>query len=143
MRLLVIKYQLANATDAEITVNILDQLHLANHSAAAGKNVHAWYDRGRRALIADMTDSGQLFVALGAFQDMDGHQAGDNTRTAGSRCSGWVSFDRNGTLPGNDDITVPDIDLSFSRKLIVPANGNAEIYLYLTFAPDRDSSKSV
>jgi GH15 family glucan-1,4-alpha-glucosidase len=137
-RLLVVRYQLANATDADLTINVLDQLHLANQAAAAGQSVHAWYDTGRRALIADMTASGQLFIALGAFQDMDSYQVGDDTRTSGSDCSGWVSFDRDGSLPGNGDITVPDVDLAFTRKLSVPASGTAEIYLYLTFATDRE-----
>jgi GH15 family glucan-1,4-alpha-glucosidase len=138
-RLLVIRYQLANGTGADITINILDQLHLANQAVATGQNVHGWYDASRRALIADMTASGQPFIALGAFQDMDGYQAGDDTRTSGAQCSGWVSFNQDGALPGNGDITAPDIDLAFCRKLVVPSGGNAEIYLYLTFAPDLGS----
>ena len=135
-RLFVARYQLANATAADITINVLDQLHLANQAAGAGQAVHAWYDAGRRALIADMTASGQLFVALGAFQDMDGYQAADDTQTSGAACSGWVSFDRNGTLPGNGDVTAPDVDVAFNSKLVVPAAGSAQIYLYLTFGPD-------
>ena len=79
-RLFVARYQLANTTAADITINVLDQLHPANQAVGAGRAVHAWYDAGRRALIADMTASGQLFVALGAFQDMDGYQAADDTQ---------------------------------------------------------------
>ena len=58
-------------------------------------------------------------------------------------CSGWVSLDRSGTLPGNGELTAPDVDVAFNRKLVVPAAGSAEIDLYLTFGPDLAVSRRV
>ena len=59
--LLVVRYTLANPTAEDITYGVLDQVHLANTGGAdPQKLVHAWYDSGRNALIADMTAFGPV-----------------------------------------------------------------------------------
>jgi len=94
---LVIRTTFSNDTAAAVDMNVLDQVHLANH---AGGNpaalVHGFYDAGRNALIADMSASGQFFVVLGALQPMDGYQVADDTDQAPTSpaASGWFTFDR-------------------------------------------------
>jgi GH15 family glucan-1,4-alpha-glucosidase len=135
----VVRYQVTNTTGREITFNILDQLHPANHGLAAGKAAHAWYDPDRRALIADLTASGQPLMALGSLDQADGYQVGNDAESSGDQRSAWSAFDENGTLPGNTTIDALDLDLAFNRKLTVAAGKSAETFLYLAFGPDQAS----
>ncbi|HEV2273059.1 MAG TPA: hypothetical protein VGR96_02770, partial [Acidobacteriaceae bacterium] len=127
----VVRYTLKNPTSGAITFNILDQVHLNNLDP--GKNVHAWYDAANNALIADMTASGQLFVILGALQAVDGYQAGNDadTSTSSPAVCGWCSFDANGTLKNNGDLTAANVDLAFNKRLTVAAGETQNVYFYL------------
>ena len=140
--LIVVHYLLTNATSTELIFNILDQLHPANRGAGSGQLVRVSYDTDRRLLIADLTASGQPRLALGAFDAMDGYQAGDESQTAGATSGAWASFQQAGTLPGNGTLAATDVDLAFNRRLPVPANGSAETYLYLTIGPDLASIRA-
>jgi len=127
----VVRYTLNNPTAASVTFNVLDQVHLNNVDMS--KNVHAWYDAANNALIADMTASGQLFVVLGALQSVDGYQAGDESVTSPSSptVAGWYSFDANGTLMRNGDLTAPNVDLAFNNRVPVGAGSVVSIYFYI------------
>jgi hypothetical protein len=66
---IVARYSITNRGAAPVVFNVLDQLHLANLAGGdPARQVHAWYDAQRNALIADMSASGQFFVVLGAFE---------------------------------------------------------------------------
>ncbi|SRR6266487_379359 len=135
----VIRYSLTNKTDSDLTFNILDQIHLANLGAGdPARNVHAWYDAQRNALIADMSASGQFFVILGAFQAMDSYQIGDDTNSilTSPTVAGWYSFDHDGTLKNNYDLRVGNVDLAFNKRLTIMANQTSSIYLYVTIRGD-------
>ncbi len=127
----VVRYTLTNPTTESLTFNVLDQVHLNNVDLS--KKVHAWYDSANNALIADMTQSGQLFVVLGALQAVDGYQTGDEAvkTPASPTVAGWYSFDANGTLMKNADLTAADVDLSFNSRVTVAAGQAQSIYFYI------------
>jgi len=135
----VIRTAFRNDGGDPVEMNVLDQVHLANHSSTdpAGK-VHAFLDAARNALVADMSASGQFFVVLGAFQPMDGHQAGDDSDhdPASATSSGWFTFDRDGTLNGNADLRASDIDLAFSKRVALAPQETRTVDLYLTVRRD-------
>jgi GH15 family glucan-1,4-alpha-glucosidase len=125
----VVKYTLTNPGAQSITCNILDQVHLNN--LQSDKDMHAWYDPAKSALIADMTASGQLFIVLGAFDAVDGYQAADNSATTGAAASGWCTFDVDGTLRRNADVRASDVALAFNKRVSVGGNTAVEVYFYI------------
>jgi GH15 family glucan-1,4-alpha-glucosidase len=127
----VVCYTLANTTTGSIAVNVLDQVHLNTTDQA--QQIHAWYDATQNAFIADMTASGQLFVVLGALQVVDGYQAANDadTSTTSPTVSGWCSFDANGTLQNNADVTATDVSLAFNKRVTVAAGQTATVYFYI------------
>jgi GH15 family glucan-1,4-alpha-glucosidase len=136
---IVVRYTLTNPTGQAIVFNLLDQIHLANQGAGdPNQNVHAWYDAGRNALVADMSASGQFFVILGAFQPMQGHQVGDESvnNVANPSVAGWYSFDNDGTLHNNNDLHAGDVDLGFNQPVNLPAGGSSSLFFYLTIRGD-------
>jgi len=139
----VVRYSLTNKSNAEVEFNVLDQLHLANVALGnPSKNVHAWFDAGRNALVADMTASGQFFVVLGAFQAMDGHQVGDDTDSnpASVTCAGWHSFHLDGSLKNNGEINAGNVDLAFNKRLTISAGATQVLSFYLTVRGDLASA---
>ncbi len=127
----VVRYTLTNPTSQSVTFNVLDQVFLNNLDAS--KSIHAWYDSANNALIADMTQSGQLLVVLGALQAVDGYQAGnggDKTPTSPT-AGGWYSFDANGTLMKNADVNAADVNLGFNNRVTVAAGQAQSIYFYI------------
>ena len=127
----VVRYTLSNPSATTVTFNVLDQVHLNNLDPS--KNVHAWYDAGNNALIADMTASGQLFVFLGALQAVDGYQCGDEyvTSPASPSVAGWYSFDANGTLMKNGDLTAPNVDLALNNRVVIAPGTSRTVYYYI------------
>ncbi|KAA6461998.1 hypothetical protein DYQ86_10220 [Acidobacteria bacterium AB60] len=127
----VVRYTLSNPSSTAVTFNVLDQVHLNNLDTS--KNVHAWYDGANNALIADMTASGQLFVFLGALQPVDGYQCGDEhvTSPANSAVAAWYSFDSNGTLPKNGDLTTGNVDLAFNNRVVIAPGDTRTLYYYI------------
>ena len=127
----VVRYTFTNPTQTSLTFNVLDQVHLNNLDRT--KNVHAWYDSANNAFIADMTASGQLFIFLGALQAVDGFQAGDEAATDPTQptAAGWYSFDADGSLRNNADLTAADVDLAFQKRVTVAAGASETIYFYI------------
>lgn len=138
----VVKYTVNNPTAGVTTFNILDQVHLNNVDMS--KNVHAWYDTSNNALIADMTASGQLFVILGALQAADGYQAGDESVTSpgSATVAGWYSFDANGTLMKNGDLTAANVDLAFNNRIVVGPGATQSIYFYIGVCETRSAASA-
>ena len=139
---LVVQYRLRNPTAGPITFNILDQVHLANVNST--RNVHAWYDSDRNALIADMSASGQFFAVLGVFQQMEGHQVGDETVSdlGSPAVAGWYSFDHDGTLKNNGELWAANISLAFQQRLTVAPGEAQSLYLYLTIRGDLPTAQA-
>ena len=127
----VVRYTLTNSATETITFNILDMVHLNNLDAS--KNVHAWYDAGNCALIADMTASGQFFLFLGALDPVDGHQTANDsdTSTSSATVSGWCSFNANGTLMNNNDVQTSNVDLAFNKRLTVDPGQSQSVHFYI------------
>jgi Glycosyl hydrolases family 15 len=139
-RFFVVRYELTNPGDVSITFNLLDQVHLANLGAGdPARAVHAWYDARRNALIADMSASGQFFVALGAFEPVDGYQVGDDDeRNPGvPTASGWSTFDNDGTLHNNGELRAANVALAFQRRLTVAPGRTETASFYLSIRADR------
>jgi GH15 family glucan-1,4-alpha-glucosidase len=134
---IVVRTSLTNRTDEMLTWNVLDQVHVNNTQAhTAGATVHAWYDATRNALFADMSASGQFFIVLGAFGKVTGFQCGDESVSSVDNkvVAGWYSFDHDGTLKGNSDLTAADVDLAFNNRVTVGAGATARADLYLAIA---------
>lgn len=138
----VVRYALTNPTNASITFNILDQVHLNNLDIS--KNVHAWYDAANNAFIADMTASGQLFLVLGALQPVDGYQVGNDrdSSAASATVGGWFSFDGNGTLKNNADLVAPDVDLAFHKRITVDPGQTQVIHFYIAVCETQADANS-
>ena len=50
--------------------------------------------------------------------------------------SGWYSFNHEGTLKNNDDLTASDISLAFTKRMVVQPGQNMTVYFYLAIAED-------
>ncbi|MGB8381904.1 MAG: hypothetical protein WCG47_11740, partial [Dermatophilaceae bacterium] len=133
---LVVRYTLRSTAQETLTFNLLDQVHLRKDSH--GRSLHAWYDAGRHALIADLSAIGLAVVALGAFQPPEGHQVADDASAdpASPMCSGWHRFNRDGTLPGNDVVDAPDVSMAFQQRLTVGPGASQEVWFYLAVGAD-------
>lgn len=136
---LVVRYDLVNPTATSLVISLLDQVHLT--PAGTNQQISAWYDTARNALIADMTTSGEVAVALGAFQNVDGYQVGDDTDSAvtSPAVSGWYSFNHDGTLKNNDQLKAVDISLAFCQRVSLAAGQRTSLYFYLALAGDVSS----
>jgi GH15 family glucan-1,4-alpha-glucosidase len=139
----VIRTSLRNPGAGPVDMSVLEQVHLANVAGSdPAARVHATFDATRNALVADMSASGQFFVVLGALQPMDAHQVGDDADRdpASATASGWSTFDRDGTLRGNDDLLASDVDLAFVKRLTIPPQETRSVDLYLTVRGDLGSA---
>lgn len=132
---LVVKYRLHNSGASAVNLNILDAVHL-NNAGSSGQNVSASWDATRTAADADMSASGQYHVVLGALDGADGHQVGDDTNStlSSSTVAPWYTFDNNGTLSNNASVTAMNVDLAISKRVNVPAGGDAAASFYLAIA---------
>lgn len=131
---IVARYTLKNNSGSSKTVNVLDMLHVNN---TTGNSIGASYDNTRKALIVDMSASGQPYLALGAFATPTGYQAADDTETntANSDASPWVTFDNNGTLKNNGSVSATDVSVGFNQSVAVAGSGGtAAVYFYLALA---------
>lgn len=136
------RYRIENPTEETINWNLLDQLLPA--APCPPEPRHGWYDAKRNALFVDRGPSHELSVLmLGAFQDMDGLQVGAESETDldSPKCSGWFSFDHNGTLHGNQDLVADDLELTFQKKLSLRPRESAELYFYLSAQSDLASAR--
>jgi len=142
--ILVVKYAITNTTSAPLTYNLLDQVHLNNVQKGSGTNEHASYDGARNALFADMSPSGQYYVALGAFAPVDSYQAGNDgdSNTADATSGSWYQFDASGSLKDNANLTTPDVDLAMQKRVALAANGSATVYFYLTVQGSLSAAQS-
>ncbi|MGE5602165.1 MAG: glycoside hydrolase family 15 protein [Nitrososphaerales archaeon] len=133
---LVVRYTLRSTAQEALTFDLLDQLHLRRDSL--GTPVHAWYDAGRRALIADLSAIGLAVVALGALEPPDGFQVADDADAdpASPTCSGWRRFNRDGLLPDNDEVEAADVSVAFQQRVTVDPGSSRSVFFYLAVGAD-------
>ncbi|MFC5469541.1 glycoside hydrolase family 15 protein [Cohnella suwonensis] len=128
-------YTFTNAGGSAVNYNLLEQIHVNNKTIGGANSTNsASYDSTRNALIVNMSNSGQYYVALGAFQTATGYQAGDDTvsNTSSSTVAPWYTFDNNGTLKNNASVTATDISVAFQNSITIPANGSVTLSFVAT-----------
>ncbi|WP_447986979.1 glycoside hydrolase family 15 protein [Nitrospira sp. Nam74] len=136
---LVVRYDLVNPTPTSLVVSVLEQVHLT--PAGTNQQISAWHDAATNALIADMAASGEVAVALGAFQAVDGYQVADDADSTltSPTVSGWYSFNHDGTLKNNDQVKAADISMAFCKRVLLAAGQRTSLYFYLALAGDVSS----
>jgi GH15 family glucan-1,4-alpha-glucosidase len=143
---LVVKYTFQNLTNGARTFNVLEQAHLNNKTLGnpSPNWQHGWWDVSRNALGADMSQSGQFYIELGAFQTMDSRQVGDdaNSNPADVNSAPWYQFDTNGTLQNKGDLWTQRLDLGFQKTLSLPANGSASVAFYYAIGSTQAAAES-
>ncbi|HEY3229136.1 MAG TPA: glycoside hydrolase family 66 protein, partial [Roseiflexaceae bacterium] len=143
---LVIKYTFQNLTNGARTFNFLEQAHLNNKTLGnpSPNWQHGWWDVSRNALGTDMSQSGQFYIELGAFQTMGSHQVGDdaNSNPTNTNSAPWYQFDANGALLNNGDIWTQRLDLGFQKSLSIPANGSTTLAFYYTIGSTQAAAES-
>lgn len=143
---LVVKYTFQNLTNSARTFNFLEQAHLNNKtkSNSSPNWQHGWWDSSRNALGTDMSQSGQYYIELGAFQTMDSHQVGNDadSNPSSSNSAPWYQFDANGTLQNTGDLWSQDLDLGFQKSISLAANGSASLALYYAIGSTQSAAES-
>lgn len=141
---LVVQYRLTNSSGSPVTMNILDALHLHN-TGSSGQNVHATWDATRNADVVDMSASGQYQLVLGALGGAPtGHQVGDDTVSSltSPTVAPWYTFDNNGTLAGNTNVSAMDVDVALNKQVSVPAGSTVKQSFYLAIAATSSAALS-
>ncbi len=129
---MVVQYHLTNPGSTPVTWSVLDQVHLNNVNPNV--NVTTSYNSALNTLTANMTASGQYYMALGALQSPTYYQAGnDSNTTASSPTAGaWYQFNTYGTLADNGTLQTPNVDMAFENRVSIPAEGSTNLYYYLS-----------
>ncbi len=143
---LVVKYTLQNLTGSARTINLLEQAHLNNktkNNPSPGWQ-HGWWDVSRNALGVDMSQTGQFYVELGAFQTMDSYQVGNDAVTDPNDVNSapWFQFDATGTLKNKGDHWNQNMSLGFQKAVSVPANGSASVSFYYAIGSTQAAAES-
>ncbi len=120
-------FTFTNPTGSAIDYNMLEQIHVNNKTKGGTNQTNTGsYDAARNTLFVNMSNSGQYYVALGAYQTMDGYQVADDTQSslAASDVAAWYTFDNNGTVKNNSSKTAVDISVAFQDRFTIPANSS-------------------
>lgn len=127
---IVTRYTLTNTGSKSLTYSILDMIHPNNTSS---NNVSEYYDSNRKAIFIDMSNAGQPCMALGAFTTPTYYQVANDadSNTSSSTCSPFYTFDNNGRLNNNANVTASDVSAGFEQKVTIPAGSSQYVYFYL------------
>lgn len=127
---IVVRYSFHNTGGTSLTYSVLDMLHPNNTTS---NSVTASYDSTRRALIANMSASGQPYLAVGAFEAPAYYQAANDSDSNldSATCSPWFTYDNNGTLKNNSSVTTQNISAAFVQSVSVAAGGTSYVYFYM------------
>jgi GH15 family glucan-1,4-alpha-glucosidase len=128
--LIVTRYTLKNPGSSSVTYSILDMLHPNNSSS---NTISANYDSTRKAVIINRSTSSQPYLTLGAFSDPSYYQVADDSdsNTSSQTCSPWYTFDNNGTLNNNSNVSASDISVALAQTVTIPAGGTQHVYFYM------------
>ncbi|WP_161950289.1 CBM35 domain-containing protein [Clostridium thermosuccinogenes] len=139
---IVVRYSLTNTGNTNLNYSILDMLHPNNTTS---NNVTAYYDSARKALIVDMSASGQPYLALGAFETPTYYQVANDadSNLSSSTCSPWYTFDNDGTLKNNSSVTTKDPSVGFVQNVTVAANSTSYVYFYLALGTSQSNIQSI
>ncbi|MHB1681810.1 MAG: glycoside hydrolase family 15 protein [Bacilli bacterium] len=129
---MVVQYQLQNPNSSPAQWSVLDQIHLNNVNSNV--SVSGSYNSPLDALIANMTASGQYYVALGALQTPTYYQVGNDSDSTPSDSSAgaWYQFNSTGKLADNSSLQTPNMDMAFQNTVTIPAGGTVDLYYYVT-----------
>lgn len=143
---LVVEYEFENLTGSTRTFNMLEQVHLNNKTWGSGSVgwQEGWYDGSRNTLGTDMSQTGQFYLQLGAFEAMDSYQVGDDTNTdpGHSESSPWHQFDANGTLANNANLWAQDLSVGFQEEITLPAYGSDTVAFYYTIGATKAEAEA-
>lgn len=139
---MVVKYSFKNNSNSSLNYNVLDMLHPNNTS---DRNLSSYYDSSRNAVVVNMSNSGQPYLALGAFDSSASHQCAndEDTNNGSSTVSPWISFDKDGSLKNNNNVNAKDISVGFSQKVDIPANATKDVYFYVTLCTSENDIHNV
>jgi len=127
---LLTRYVIENEGNTAKEVSILDMLHPNNESTA---NISAQYRSDLNAIMVNMSAAGQYYLALGAFDTGLQYQVANDksTSTSSNDCSPWITFNNDGTLKGNNNVSCQDISVAFENTITVPAGESKEVFFYM------------
>lgn len=143
---LVIKYTFLNQTSSARTLNFLEQVHL-NNKTSSDPNPrwqHGWWDVSRNALGTDMSQTGQFYIELGAFQTMDSYQVGNDadSNPNSQTSSPWYQFDANGVLNRCGDLWSQNLSMGFQKLITVPAGGSVTLAFYYAIGSTQEEAEA-
>lgn len=139
---MVVKYTVKNTAAVTKTINIMDMLHVNNSGT---QNISASYSSADQAIMIDMSASGQYYLAHGTLElQVSGYQAANDadTNTTSAQCSPWVTFNNNGTLKNNGNVTAADISTAFTKSVTLNAGQSQDIYFYLATGASAEEVKA-
>ncbi|MCF6093617.1 hypothetical protein L1765_06395 [Microaerobacter geothermalis] len=142
---LIATYTFTNNGTSAINFNVLEQIHVNNKSIGGTNNVqHGWYDNTRNTLFVDMSSSGQYYLALGAFQTVDGYQVADDTKSdiTQNDVAPWYTFDNNGTVKNNGEVYAVDISIAFQDLVNIPGNSSVSVSFVATVQDTLSNAQS-
>ncbi|QUH30053.1 glycoside hydrolase family 66 protein [Vallitalea guaymasensis] len=134
---MVVRYTVKNNTGSEKTYNIMDMLHVDNHS---NNDITASYDSTKQVTTIDMSGAGQYYIAHGTLESsVNGYQIADDTvsDTNSNICSPWHTFNNDGTLKNNGSVTCrEDISTAFTKSVTLQSQESTDIYFYIAIGKD-------
>lgn len=140
--LVVVRYTLKNTGDKDLTYSVLDMLHPSNTS---GGSISSNYDSSRNAIIINRSNSGQPYMALGAFTKPSYYQVANDADSSlpSTTCSPWYTFDNNGTLNNNSSVTANDVSTAFAQKVTVPKGTTQNAYFYVALGSSLNDVQNI
>jgi GH15 family glucan-1,4-alpha-glucosidase len=127
-KFIIVRYRLENVTGQLRSFDFMDHVELANkqapefnHPDSSAQTHTVDYDGARGGYVADMTRTGQFWLAQGAFQPMDSHGAGGYkagpTYPGDSFQDVQRKFDRDGTLNNEASYTGHLVSVGLARRI--------------------------
>lgn len=139
MNVIVTRYQIANTSDEQKTVNVLDMLNPANPGTG---NISATYSSGTNTISFDRSSISMPYMALGAFATPASFQVGNDadSNLGSSTCSPWYAFNANGTLPENITASANAVSGGLMASVTIPSGETGEVYFFIAIG---DSASAI
>lgn len=126
-QVIVTRYVVKNTSSSEKTVNVLDMLNPAN---AGQFNSTVSFHKSQNAFVIDRSSANLPYMALGAFSEPTSFQAGNdaNSSVTQNTCSPWYSFNNDGTLHNNTEVTAQSVSAGLMQTLHIRAGEEASVF---------------
>ncbi len=127
---MVVRYSLKNTGSSSLTYKVLDMFHPKN---SGSNTLSASYDSTRKAIIFNMSNASQPYMALGAFAAPTAYQVANDadSSTSSATCAAWYTFDATGTLKNNGSVSAADTSGAFMQSVTVAAGATQNVYFYV------------